>query len=170
MIFKHCELAAPFFTFCKPQNIGGLLLGALLLASLGLYALDVYATARIDQFLLDYYGPELYDRYTQYDPLQGLGLTATTENDYYGYRSLYGLKILSWLDKTYLAYEATKEMLSDEKCYEQFVCRVVGMPKEDQSWLIQQFEMIWGDLKNVQCEKENSVTCHSFEKYVKKTI
>ena len=79
-------------------------------------------------------------------------------------------KILSWLDKTYLAYEATKEMLSDEKCYEQFVCRVVGMPKEDQSWLIQQFEMIWGDLKNVQCEKENPATCHSFEKYVKKRI
>ena len=61
-----------------------------------MYALDVYATSRIDQFLLDYYGPELYDRYTNnYDQqLYMPKLTATTVNDYYGYRSLYGLKIL----------------------------------------------------------------------------
>ena len=95
---------------------GGLLLGALLLASLGLYALDVYATARIDQFLLDYYGPELYDRYTQSDPwpYSENALTATTENDYYGYRSLYGLKILSWLEKAHLTYGVAKEILQNQ--------------------------------------------------------
>ena len=70
---------------------GSLLFAGLLVASVGLYALDVYATARIDQLLLDYYGPQIYERYTNtYEP--NIRLTATTENDYYGYRSLYGLK------------------------------------------------------------------------------
>ena len=152
---------------------GGLLLGALLLASLGLYALDVYATARIDQFLLDYYGPELYDRYTQSDPwpYSENALTATTENDYYGYRSLYGLKILSWLERSYLAYEATKEILSDDQCYQHFVCQLVSMPQEDRSWLIQQFEWIWEHPKKQQenCLKKN-FACHKYEKYLEINI
>ena len=48
---------------------GSLLFTGLLVASVGLYALDVYATARIDQLLLDYYGPQIYERYTNiYEP------------------------------------------------------------------------------------------------------
>ena len=147
---------------------GGLLLGGLLLASLGLYALDVYATARIDQFLLDYYGPELYERYTQYDPINfGLnGLTATTENDYYGYRSLYGLKILSWLDKSYLAYEVAKETLSDFSCYEKIFCDLQKMPKEDKNWVLNTLSDMW----LIDCNEEPNSICHKYERFLKKSL
>ena len=98
-------------------------------------------------------------------------ITATTENDYYGYRSLYGLKILSWLERSYLAYEATKEILSDDQCYQQFVCQLVSMPQEDRSWLIQQFEWIWEHPKKQQenCLKKN-FACHKYEKYLEINI
>ena len=144
------------------------MLGGLLLASLGLYALDVYATARIDQFLLDYYGPELYDRYTQYDPLDyGInGLTATTENDYYGYRSLYGLKVLSWLDKSYLAYEVAKESLSDSQCFVKIFCDLQNKPKEDKNWFLNAF----GGQFIISCAKKSKSTCHNYERFLKKSL
>ena len=45
------------------------MLGGLLLCSAFLYVLDVYATTALDRYLLDHYGPELYERYTsEYDP------------------------------------------------------------------------------------------------------
>ena len=98
-------------------------------------------------------------------------ITATTENDYYGYRSLYGLKILSWLERSYLAYEATKEILSDDQCYQQFVCQLVSLPQEDRSWLLQQFEWIWEHSNKHQenCVKKN-FTCHKYEKYLEINI
>ncbi len=37
---------------------------AILVASLTLYAADVYVTSRMDELLLEYYGPELYEKYT----------------------------------------------------------------------------------------------------------
>lgn len=44
-------------------------IGGLLLCSGLLYVLDVYATTALDRYLLDHYGPELYERYTsEYDP------------------------------------------------------------------------------------------------------
>ena len=44
-------------------------LGGLLLCSAFLYVLDVYATTALDRYLLDHYGPELYERYTsEFDP------------------------------------------------------------------------------------------------------
>ena len=72
--------------------VGTLVLGALVIASVFLYALDVYATSRIDQYLYDYYGPELYDRYTSvYDPNSNQApyntngyYSATTAAQYYG--------------------------------------------------------------------------------------
>ena len=74
--------------------IGTLVLGGLVITSLFLYALDVYATSRIDQYLYDYYGPELYDRYTSvYDPTDYFSpyntngyYSATTASQYYGGR------------------------------------------------------------------------------------
>ena len=45
------------------------MLGGLLLCSAFLYVLDVYATTALDRYLLDHYGPELYERYTsEFDP------------------------------------------------------------------------------------------------------
>ena len=45
------------------------MLGGLLLCSAFLYVLDVYATTALDRYLLEHYGPELYERYTsEYDP------------------------------------------------------------------------------------------------------
>ena len=75
--------------------VGTLILGGLVIASVFLYALDVYATSQIDRYLYDYYGPELYDRYTsfydpnQFDPYNMNGhYSATTAQQYYGlYRS-----------------------------------------------------------------------------------
>ena len=76
--------------------VGTLVLGALVITSLFLYALDVYATSRIDEYLYEYYGPELYDRYTSvYDPASYLAnsdspynsngyYSATTASQYYG--------------------------------------------------------------------------------------
>ena len=76
--------------------VGTLVLGALVITSLFLYALDVYATSRIDEYLYEYYGPELYDRYTSvYDPSSYLAdsnspynsngyYSATTASQYYG--------------------------------------------------------------------------------------
>ena len=74
--------------------VGGLIFGGLVIISLFLYALDVYATSRIDRFLYDYYGPELYDRYTSvYDPTDYFSssntngyYSATTASQYYGGR------------------------------------------------------------------------------------
>ena len=44
-------------------------IGGLLLCSGFLYVLDVYATTALDRYLLEHYGPELYERYTsEYDP------------------------------------------------------------------------------------------------------
>ena len=112
---------------------GSLLFTGLLVASVGLYALDVYATARIDQLLLDYYGPQIYERYTNiYEP--NIRLTATTENDYYGYRSLYGLKVLSWLEKAHLAYGAATEVISNPNCQKRLICEIKSTPKEDKTW------------------------------------
>ena len=128
-------LANDFFrTFC---SVGIVLVGGLLLASAALYALDVYATSRIDQFLLDYYGPEIYDRYTTtYDQYYQMPkLSATTANQWYGYRSLYGYKILGWLETAYLAYGAAKEVLDSPECQKRFVCELKTRPKEDLSWL-----------------------------------
>ena len=97
----------------------------------------MYATSRIDQFLLEYYGPELYDRYTNtYDPYMPK-LTATTENVYYqnyGYRSLYGYKILGWLETAHLAYGAAKEVLERPECQKRLICELKSTPKEDLSW------------------------------------
>ena len=75
--------------------VGTLILGGLVIASVFLYALDVYATSQIDRYLYDFYGPELYDRYTnyydpnQFDPYNMNGhYSATTAQQYYGlYRS-----------------------------------------------------------------------------------
>ena len=72
--------------------VGTLVLGGLVITSIFLYALDVYATSRIDQYLYDYYGPELYDRYTSvYDPNSNQApyntngyYAATTASQYYG--------------------------------------------------------------------------------------
>ena len=45
------------------------MIGGLLLCSGFLYVLDVYATTALDRYLLEHYGPELYERYTsEYDP------------------------------------------------------------------------------------------------------
>ena len=72
--------------------VGTLILGGLVITSFFLYALDAYATARIDEYLYDYYGPEMYDRYTSvYDPniynspynTNGQ-YSATTAAQYYG--------------------------------------------------------------------------------------
>ena len=72
---------------------GTLILGVLVIVSVFLYALDVYATSRIDEYLYDYYGPELYDRYTSvydpnpnyYAPYNTNGYySATTLSEYYG--------------------------------------------------------------------------------------
>ena len=70
------------------------ILGGLLILSVLFYALDVYATSRIDQFLYETYGPEVYDRYTSvYDPTDYYSLyntngyySATTASQYYGAR------------------------------------------------------------------------------------
>ena len=52
------------------------MIGGLLLCSGFLYVLDVYATTALDRYLLEHYGPELYERYTsEYDP-DGNGLGA----------------------------------------------------------------------------------------------
>jgi hypothetical protein len=72
--------------------VGALVLGGLVITSVFLYALDVYATSRIDEYLYDYYGPELYDRYTSvYDPNSNQSpyntngyYSATTASQYYG--------------------------------------------------------------------------------------
>ena len=80
--------------------VGMLVLGGLVITSVFLYALDVYATSRIDEYLYEYYGPELYDRYTSvYDPTPNTYYadsespynsngyyTATTASQYYGIR------------------------------------------------------------------------------------
>ena len=77
-----------------------LVLGGLVITSVFLYALDVYATSRIDEYLYEYYGPELYDRYTSvYDPTPNTYYadsdspynsngyySATTASQYYGIR------------------------------------------------------------------------------------
>lgn len=123
-----------------------LVLGGLILASAGLYALDVYATARIDQFLLDYYGPQMYDRFTtEYEPLKAEGphFTATTANKYYGYRSLYGLKVLGWLEHAHLAYGAAKEVLKDPTCKKRLICELKSTPIEDKSWWTRKLEPVY---------------------------
>ena len=71
--------------------VGGALILGLAALSFGLYYADLFLTARLDQFLLDYYGPEIYDRLTQeFHPDGGVydspvGLKATTAAQYYGY-------------------------------------------------------------------------------------
>jgi hypothetical protein len=128
-----------FRTFFKNGFIisGTLLIGGLLIASIGLYALDIYATSRIDQFLLDYYGPEMYDRFTTSYAGSDImsGMTATTENDYYGYRGLYGLRVLGWLDTAHVAYGAAKEAISSQKCQKRLICEIKSTPNEDKSWM-----------------------------------
>ncbi len=75
---------------------GAAVVVGIFLASLALFAADVYLTSKLDQMLLDHYGPELYDQYTSkyHDLLEGdggggdpdspVGLTATTREDFYG--------------------------------------------------------------------------------------
>ena len=142
---------------------------------MGLYALDVYATAKIDQLLLEYYGPELYDRYTNlYEP-PGLRLTATTENDYYGYRSLHGLQVLSWLDQAFKAYEATQEILEKPNCLKRISCELKSRPEDDKTWLASKLEkLILNDNNNGiftlgQAEKCRDLypNCHKLTRYEK---
>ena len=119
-----------------------------MVASLGLYALDVYATAKIDQILLEYYGPELYERYTNiYEPQDDkFRLTATTEKDFYGYRSLYGLRILGWLEKAHLAYGAAQEVLNNPKCRKRLGCELKSIPAEDRTWLASNLANIYNNI------------------------
>ena len=113
---------------------GSFLLAGLLIASLGLYALDVYATAKIDEILLEYYGPQLYDRYTNtYEP--SVRLTATTAEDYYGVRSLYGYRLLGLLEQAHLAYGAAKEVLSNPGCQKRLACEIKATPADDRTWM-----------------------------------
>ena len=54
--------------------VGAILLAGIFLLSIGLYALDVYVTSRIDRYLLDHYGPSIYEAFTgTYDPNEDLG-------------------------------------------------------------------------------------------------
>ena len=163
---------------------GSLLLGGLLIASVGLYALDIYATARIDEFLLSHYGPELYDRYTTtFDPNQDdqnfIRFSATTEKEYYGYRSLYGLKILGWLAQAQQAYGAAKEVLASPICQKSLRCVLKSTPKEDQTWLATKlaslYHMLYHDDQDSNdlhqlgrqdiCQKKYP-GCHQLEKYI----
>ena len=120
----------------------------------------MYATSRIDQFLLEYYGPELYDRYTNtYDPYLPK-LTATTENVYYqnyGYRSLYGFKILGWLETAHLAYGAAKEVLEHPECQKRLICELKSTPKEDLSWSISKLMPLVNFIFE-DSEKNNEIT------------
>ena len=155
---------------------GTVLFAGLLIASIGLYALDIYATARIDQLLLDYYGPQIYERYTNfYDP--NVRLTATTENDYYGYRSLYGLKVLGWLQEAHLAYGATKEVIQDPTCQKRLICELKSTPKEDKTWFASKLDTFYNSVYSADNQDifyeigyrnkcQNIYTgCHDFEKY-----
>ncbi len=70
---------------------GAALVVTIFLASLALFAADVYLTSKLDQMLLDHYGPEIYDQFTskfsggdEDDPDSPVGLTATTREDFYG--------------------------------------------------------------------------------------
>ena len=153
---------------------GSLLFTGLLVASVGLYALDVYATARIDQLLLDYYGPQIYERYTNiYEP--NIRLTATTENDYYGYRSLYGLKILGWLEKAHLAYGAATEVITNPNCQKRLICEIKSTPKEDKTWFGSNLDNLYNSVFSEQDivykighrDKCQNIYkgCDNFEKY-----
>lgn len=62
-------------------------------------------------------------------------LTATTENDYYGYRSLYGLRLLGWLEQAYLTYGAAEEILKNPICQKRLICEIRSTPVEDKTWL-----------------------------------
>ena len=115
----------------------------------------------------------LFLRYTQvYEP--SVRLTATTENDYYGYRSLYGLKVLSWLDQAYLAYGAATEVLSDSTCQKRIICELQSTPKEDKTWLaskltpILQNKNVYQKIGSAKKCRELYPNCHQLTKYENK--
>ena len=149
------------------------------MASVGLYALDIYATARIDQLLLEYYGPQIYERYTNiYEPNTNIKFTATTEKDYYGYRSLYGLKILSWLEKAHLTYGVAKEILQNPNCQKRLICELKSTPEEDKTWLGSNLDNFYNSVFSDEevfykigyrhkCQ-DIYEGCHGFEKYESK--
>jgi len=87
---------------------GAAIVGGLLILSFALYMLDTWATARIDNMLLNYYGPEMYDRYTSvYDPT-GLGAAYQTQSD---------SQLTDWTDEDVIRAYLVSQQEAQERLY-----------------------------------------------------
>eukprot|EP00096_Caligus_rogercresseyi_P016816 TRINITY_DN981_c0_g1_i1.p1 TRINITY_DN981_c0_g1~~TRINITY_DN981_c0_g1_i1.p1 ORF type:complete len:249 (+),score=50.80 TRINITY_DN981_c0_g1_i1:69-815(+) len=126
---------------------GSLIIGGLLVFSAVLYALDIYATSRIDRMLVDSFGPQIYNRFSNaYEPTDYADFLAGAYADYSDvgtYRrrrrrqategtklSPNNSRVMGLINLAFAIYNAADESLRVPECRKKLVCEVYSRPDD----------------------------------------